>query len=98
MNITIRYTNSDFQPITLQQAMILKIYNKESYEGGKLKTVENYGFKDRSRTDVILKGGEYYLNKNENLQTIVACLANTAKYWNFSIMNKQIVRMKRIMM
>lgn len=87
MNTTIKYTNSDYQPITEQQKGLLKLYNKQFFVNNELKKIEAYG--PLGRTDsVILKRGEYYLSDDENLQDIINQYIMTAKSWTFYY-NKQ---------
>jgi len=88
MSTIIKYTNSDSEPINIQQVSSLRFYNKQIFEDGELKKIEKYGTYKRT-DDIILKGGEYYLSPGENLETIIDQYSSTAAYWDF-LFNKQI--------
>jgi hypothetical protein len=70
MSTTIKYTNSDYQPINEQQKELLKFYNKQFFLNNELKKVELYGPLGRT-TEIILQGIAYYLSDNEDLQSII---------------------------
>jgi len=84
MSTIIKYTNDNGNYITDQQASILKFYNKEFFiNGNELKLIEKYGPQGRTNKNTILKGGEYYLSSQEDLQTIINQYSSTAPYWTF---------------
>nr|WP_199000523.1 hypothetical protein [Flavobacterium sp. ASV13] len=89
MSTVIKYTNDSGNYITDQQVSFLQFYNKEFFiNGNELKLVEKYGPQGRSNKNVVLKGSEYYLSPDEDLQLIINQYSTTAPYWTFCY-NKQ---------
>lgn len=70
MSTTIKYTNEDNEPITNQQLNVSEPHNKHFYENNKLKKIEQYRFIERGKK-FVLRGVEYYLSGQENLQDII---------------------------
>ncbi|KRB56734.1 hypothetical protein [Flavobacterium sp. Root186] len=87
MNTNIKYTNQDGNYITSQQVANLKFFNKEFFYNNELKMVQKYGSKGRTN-NIILKGGDYYLSSDENLETIINQYASTGNYWTFFYNNQ----------
>ncbi|RYJ36698.1 hypothetical protein NU08_4306 [Flavobacterium anhuiense] len=89
MSTVIKHTNDSGNYITDQQVSFLQFYNKEFFiNGNELKLIEKYGPQGRSNKSVVLKGGEYYLSPDEDLQLIINQHSTTAPYWTFCY-NKQ---------
>lgn len=82
MGTIIKYTNSDYQPITEQQKELLKFYNKQFFVNNDLKKIEMYGTQGRTN-DIILKGGEYYLAQGEELHSIISQYISIGSHWIF---------------
>jgi len=87
MSTNIKYTNQDGNYITDQQVLNLKFYNKEFFNNNELKIVEKYGPQGRTNK-IVLKGGDYYLSSNEDLQMIIDEYKSTGSSWTF-FYNKQ---------
>ncbi|RKR04833.1 hypothetical protein C8C83_4166 [Flavobacterium sp. 90] len=87
MTSNIKYKDFDGNYIPEQKVSDLKFYSKEFFNNDELKLVEDYGPKGRTN-EIILRGGEYYLSADEDLQTIVNQHKSTGNYWSF-FYNKQ---------
>lgn len=87
MSTNIKYTNQDGNYITSQQVANLKFFNKEFFYNDQLKIVEIYSPQGRTN-NIILKGGDYYLSSEENLETIINQYASTGNYWTFFYNNQ----------
>ncbi|PIF29837.1 hypothetical protein CLU81_0221 [Flavobacterium sp. 9] len=87
MTSDIKYKDYYGNYIAEQKVSDLKFYSKEFFNNDELKLVEDYGPKGRT-TEIILRGGEYYLSADEDLQTIVNQHKYTGNHWIF-FFNKQ---------
>jgi hypothetical protein len=87
MTSDIKYKDYYGNYIAEQKVSDLKFYSKEFFNNDELKLVEDYGPKGRTN-EIILRGGEYYLSANEDLQIIVNQYKSTGNYWTF-FYNKQ---------
>ena len=79
MSLEIKYTNEDNEPITMQQLNVLEPHNKHFYENNKLKKIEQYRFIERGKK-FVLRGVEYYLSSQENLNAITNEYVNENLY------------------
>lgn len=87
MTSDIKYKDYYGNYIAEQKVSDLKFYSKEFFNNDELKLVEDYGPKGRTN-EIILRGGEYYLSADEDLQTIVNQYKYTGNHWIF-FFNKQ---------
>ncbi|MFP9113690.1 hypothetical protein ACLI1A_07090 [Flavobacterium sp. RHBU_3] len=87
MSTVIKYTNNDSEQISLQQIMLLKSYNKETYVNSELKLVERLQV-SRKTSETYVVSGEYYLSNDEDLQTVIDQHLPLARDWHFYY-NKQ---------
>jgi len=87
MTSYIKYKDYYGNYIAEQKVSDLKFYSKEFFNNDELKLVEDYGPKGRTN-EIILRGGEYYLSADEDLQTIVNQHKYTGNHWIF-FFNKQ---------
>ncbi len=87
MTSDIKYKDYYGNYIAEQKVSDLKFYSKEFFNNDELKLVEDYGPKGRTN-EIILRGGEYYLSADEDLQVIVNQYKSTGNHWIF-FYNKQ---------